>query len=288
MKFSRFFLSAVMSFTAVFSTFSYANLLDLGVSLNSLDTYTFAVGQSDHHGVPVPGSLILGSEATIYGNIAVEGHLALATGASVLGDTCAVSYAIAASASIAGNQESCIVSSIRDDILAAQLAAQNLVGTELFDITASTTLSTQTSNVFWLDDLLLDSHEVLTIEGSATDAMVINVRGDASLDSLAGIQLSGGIHGRNVLFNFLDVVGTANFEFGGADISGTFLANKRSFQMGDGALLNNTRFFTNASMQANVQVVHNPPHVAVPEPETLILIFAGLVLLLLRSNSKHQ
>lgn len=288
MKVFRFLLTVVVGLTTVFSSFSQANLLSLGVDLNGLDAYTFAVGQSDHHGVPTPGSLILGSEATIYGHIAVEGHLALAAGAKVLGNTCATSYAIAGSASIDGNQETCVASSIRNDILMAQQSAQSLAGIDLFDITQSTTLSAQTSAVFWIDDLVLNSHEFLTIEGNSDDAMVINVRGDASLDSLAGIKLSGGIHGRNVLFNFLDLVGTANFEFGGADISGTFLANNRSFQMGDGATLNNTRFFTNASMQANVQIVHNPPHISVPEPETLLIILVAFVFLLMRSNSKHQ
>jgi len=275
----------------LFVSNAQAGLIDLGVNLASADRFTFAIGNN--------GSLQLGSDADVYGHVVAQTMVQLASGAKVHGDACSGFISLAPLANIAGSQGvggdcsefsnagTTDFAQLTSDITQANLAAQALAGLNIGSIEDNLLLTAAVSNVYHVDDLILSTGEFLTILGNAAESIVINIAGDASIGSLAGIRLTGGIHASNVLFNFLDTVPVSNFEFGGADISGTFLANNRSFQLGDGAKLENVRFYNNSSMQANVQVVHNPPHVEVPEPSTVLLMLAGVFILLIRANSKH-
>jgi len=237
---------AVSLIVGSFSSLSVqASLLDLGINLGSADKYTLAVGQYDYYGSPVGGSLTLGSEALIYGNVAASSRIGFGVGSTVFGDACA--NAIDATADVRGTASSCADISkttgfdqlsldIRNAYQSAAthydaLNSQNING--IFNINAS-------NHYFSAQSLNLSSGDVLTISGNANDSIVINVSGSANIGSGAKILLDG-IHARNVLFNFLDTAATSNFQFGGAEISGTFLANNRSFQLGDGATLENTR-----------------------------------------------
>lgn len=285
--------SLLASSLLAFFSFSnaQASLIDLGVDLASADRFTFAVGNY--------GSLQLGSEADVYGHVAAQNMVQLASGAKVHGDTCSGFISIAPLGNIAGSQgisDNCAefsnagiadFSRLTTDISQANLVAQALSGLTIGSIEDNAFLNAAVSNVYHVDDLILSTGEFLTVKGTASDSIVINIAGDASIGSLAGIKLTGGIRAANVLFNLLDTKAVSNFEFGGAEINGTFLANNRSFQLGDGAKLENVRFYNNSSMQANVQVVHNPPHVEVPEPSTVLLMLAGVFILLIRANSQH-
>lgn len=271
--------------TSSYSSVSSAGLLDLGINLNEADRYTFAVGNH--------GSLLLGSEADVYGHVAAEFFVQLASGAKVHGDACANSPVslgpLATVAGQTGNSGNCNdISNLTSTIFEVNSVAASLSGISLHDVNNTQTLFANNSLVYDVNNLTLETGEFLTINGGANDAVVINVAGDASIGSGAGILLDGGINANNVLFNFLDTNVVSNFEFGGAEISGTFLANNRSFQLGDGATLENVRFYTNASMQANVQVVQNPPHVNVSEPTSIVLLVTFLLILVYRNKFQRK
>ena len=269
-------LSVVFVLGCGYSPLSNAGLVELGIDFNQAERYTFAVGNH--------GSLLLGSEAYVYGHVAAEFFVQLASGAQVRGDACANgSVSLGSNASVSGdtgNTGNCAdLTELTASIQAANALAASWSGVRLNDVFSSQILAAQNSQIFEIDDLNLETGEFLTISGDIDDTVVVNVAGDASIGSGAGIVLDGGILGENVLFNFLDTQAVSNFEFGGAELSGSFLANNRSFQLGDGAILKDVRFYNNASMQANVQVVNNPPIVTVAEPKTFWLFLYALIAL---------
>lgn len=285
---------------AFISDKAHAGLIDLGVDLGVADKYTIGVGQWDFHGSAIDGALVLGSEAYIHGNVAASGRIALAAGAIVYGDACATSIELGASAEIKGAQHDngdCddletsngnVLDQLSMDILAASNTAKNLTGVDLGAISASTTFDASTHNVITLSSLNLGSDDVLHVTGSSTDNLIVNILGNAQIASGAKILLDDGLTSANVLFNFVNDT-ASSLNFGGAELNGTFLATKGAFNAGDGAILNDVRFFTNYALIGNFQTVRTKtPTIDVPEPSTVLIILAGLCFLLMRSNSKHN
>lgn len=283
---SRIF--SVLSISLLFLCVSHksrANLIDFG----SAQQYTMAVGGKT-------SSLILGSDAEIFGGVGAGWYLALASDAKVHGNVCADAFSIGSGASIDGSKNNC--GQLENDISHANLQATILANSakNLGVIDQSITLNASLESNYTIDSLLLGSGEYLTISGSSSDEVVINIFGDAKVGSGGGILLTGGLTSNNVLFNFVNKnVGFSEFNFGGADISGTFLADRGSFTLGDGATLNDVRFYTNHAISANVQVVKTQipkipdtdVNVQVSEPETFALLLAGLFFLLVRANGKR-
>lgn len=268
---------------------SHANLINLGVDFGVAQQYTMAAGSRT-------SSISLGSDAEIFGSVGANWYLGLASGAKIHGNACSDYISVGAGASIDGSKGQCGL--LENDILQANLQATSLVNSakSLGLIDQTTALNANDENNYLIDSLLLDSGEYLTISGRSSDEVVINIIGDAKIGSGGGILLTGGLTSANVLFNFVSKdFGFSEFNFGGADISGTFLADKGAFILGDGATLDDVRFYTNHSISANVQVVRTEQsrlpdtdlNVKVPEPETFALLLAGLFFLLMRTHSKH-
>ena len=267
---------------------AHAGLIDLGVA----DKYTFAVGQYNHFGTPVGGNLNLGSEAWIYGNVAASNNISFGSGAIVYGDACAPSMV---GADVRGNAGECSdvlkagigqFDQLSIDIASANQEASLLGGFDFGAIDSGVDIQANGYDALTVSAIDLASGEYLTINGSANDHLVLNIKGNAFVGSGAGILLTGGLTSANVLFNFINS-GQTTFNFGGADISGTFLANNGAFIAGDGAKLDDVRFYTNNTLIANVQTVKTETPVKVPEPATLLILLAGLFALLMRSNRKH-
>jgi autotransporter adhesin len=219
--------------------------------------------------------------------------LALSSGVKIQGDACSAFVSQGASSSISGDKklagECANLNNLGIDIANASKTAKELANQFQFgNIESTQTLNATTQNAYAVNKLYLQTGEFLTIKGKVNDNIVINVAGLASIGSGAGILLQGGILADNVVFNFLDNASVTNFIFGGADISGTFLSNSRSFQLGDGATLNNSRFLTNASIQANVQTVKFGGTTQVPEPSTIILLLLALSFIVFRTNARDQ
>ncbi len=266
-----------------------AGLIDLGVA----DKYSLAVGQYDHHGTSVGGNLNLGSEAWIYGNVAASTSIGFGSGAIVYGDACAPSML---GADVRGNASECSdviktagaqFDQLSLDIASANQQAAALDGFDFGAIDSSLNIQANAYDALTVSAINLASGEFLTINGSSNDHLVLNISGNAFVGSGAGILLTGGLTSRNVFFNFINS-GQTTFSFGGADISGTFLANNGAFIAGDGAQLDDVRFYTNNALIANVQTVNTKTRVEVPEPATLLILLFGLFALLMRSNFKHS
>lgn len=207
-------------------------------------------------------SLLLGSAAHIEGSVAAGFYLSLGSGVTIEGSACAPALGIGAGAVIQGGT-ACPHAPLYEDILSGSRDLAGLPGSPLLRIDSSSTL---TAGVYQVGSLLLDANEVLTIRGGIQDTVVVNVSGTAKLGSGAGIVLAGGIKSSNVYFNFINSPQYSSFEFGAAAISGNFVSDGRSFIMGDGATLGNTRFLTNGNIIANVQTVRYTPNNSVTEP----------------------
>jgi hypothetical protein len=141
-----------------------------------------------------------------------------------------------------------------------------------------------------INNLLLAGGETLTVTGSIEDYFIFNIFGIAQLGSGANILLQGGVAAENVIFNFVANPTSHTFELGGANISGTFLSSGRTFIIGDGATLNNSRFYSTESIIANVQDVRFPTNTIshITEPATLAIFALGVMSLVLRRFKKQS
>lgn len=283
-------LTVSLLITSSLLSSAHAGLIDFGVA----DKYTFAVGEYDYNGTPVGGDLNLGSEAWIHGNVAASDYIGFGSGAIVYGNACTNGGFSGADVRGTASQCSDVIkqAGVKFDQLSLDIAAANkqatlLGGTNFGAITGDTLIEASLFDALSIANINLASGKYLTINGSASDQLVLNISGNAFVGSGAGILLTGGLTSANVLFNFTNDNQTT-FNFGGAEINGTFLANNGAFIAGDGATLDDVRFYTNNALIANVQTVRTNTTVQVPEPSTVLILLAGLFFLLIRSNAKHN
>ena len=263
---------------AAMSSFATAGPVDLGAT----DGYTMlAVGTpwSGQSG----GFLQLGSEAEIFGNVGARGDLQLAAGAKIHGNANGGNITLGAGASVKGSQTKLSETTwqgLYNDISNASNIAAGMNGLNFSSITETKVFKAyDTTSVFNIDgELNLDSGETLTLSGDADSMAVVNISSNFMLGSGAAILLDGFL-ADNVLFNFTGNGHTEYVAFGGSELSGTFIGADMFFQMGDGAILNNTRFLMGGSI-ANVQVVKpgTPTKtVTVPAPASILLMLMGLI-----------
>jgi len=248
------------------SPFTRAGVIQFG----SAESFTMAVASHD----PWQGNLLLGSEAHIFGSVASSAVLELGSGVQIDGDACA-STQHNWGATVSGSVGHCSnFANLADDITSAARQAEQLPQQTLGNITGSAQLTSSQGSVFGLNDLVLGSGDWLTLSGLSSDFFVLNVYGQAKLGSGAGIQLTGGLLAQNVVFNFVASPLASSFEIGGATLTGTYLSDGRSFILGDGATLAQTRFYSTANIIANVQDVSDFPNQqpsSIPAPSTLWL-----------------
>jgi len=260
---------------ATMSSFATAGPIDLGAT----DGYTMLAVGTGHTG-QAGGFLQLGSEAEIFGNVGARGNLMLASGAIVHGDADGGVIALGAGASIDGSQNTLSETTwqgLYNDISNASAQAAALSGNNYSSITETTIFEAYDStSVFNIDgELTLDSGESLTLRGNANSMAIVNISSNFMLGSGASILLDG-FEADNVLFNFTGNGYTEYMAFGGSELSGTFIGADMFFQMGDGAILNNTRFLMGGSI-ANVQVVKPGNPATVPAPASILLMLMALV-----------
>tara|TARA_R110000751_G_C13795394_1_gene483421 strand:- start:52642 stop:53487 length:846 start_codon:yes stop_codon:yes gene_type:complete len=263
--------------------FAAAGIINLGTA----DSYIFAAANNEQWG----GSLLLGSEAHIFGSVAASNTLELGAGVIVDGDACS-GTTNDWGATVAGATGSCSnFTQLANDINGAAAQALTFSGANLGNLSGSSEILGNGFQSFLINDLLLAGGDTLTVTGGVDDYFVFNVFGGAKLGSGANILLQGGVAAENVIFNFVSNPSSQSFELGGANISGTFLSSGRSFVIGDGATLNNSRFYSTQSIIANVQDVrfqsNTVTQVTVPEPATFAFFVLG-VLGLTMSSRKRQ
>ncbi len=254
-----------------------AGIIDLG----SAEDYIIATASNNQWS----GNLLLGSDAHIFGSVAASNTLYLGDGVIVDGKACA-GKTESWGTTVIGSVGNCNnLSELADDIESAATQAQSFTGSSL-DIFGSLAINGSGFQTFNISNLLLSNGETLTVNGGINDYFIFNIADRAQLGSGANILLEGGISAENVIFNFMASNVNNTFEIGGANISGTFLSSGRTFILGDGATLNNSRFYTNEAIVGNVQDVRFPTNslVAVSEPATFAILFLSLIGLFVRKS----
>lgn len=247
------------------------------ISVSGLDDFVMASGSS----------IGLGSEAHLYSSVGSDFYISMGSGVVVEGAACSPALGIGAGAVIKQPGTTCPAGNYFKAQIAqiSQQASGWADASAAFDVTNTTALA---AGNYTLSSLHLDAGESLTISGKASDVAIINITGLAKLGSGAAIYLKGGISAQTVFFNFIDNAVARSFEFGGAELSGTFLSSSRDYIMGDGATLQDSRFFTNGAIVANVQDVIYRGVTEVSAPATGLLALTGVAGLLMRRRIKPQ
>lgn len=267
---------------ALTSSAAFALPIDLGNAGN----YTLlATGTNVHHGVQDMGSLILGSEAYIHGNVGARELLNMAHGSIVYGDADYGSLTQEPGASIEGDanvqSSAAFWDALYTDVKSASVAAKNLTGTNKGYINSTQTFNTQGDlSVFNILGLSLSAGSKLTLSGDADDVFVINVDYFGFyLGGGAEIALAGGLKAENVLFNVHGAYSAGHVNVAAGTMKGTYIAPDAYMQLGDGLNLDGVRFL-GAGISGNLQTVNGftpPPVVTVSEPSVLLLLGLGLL-----------
>jgi hypothetical protein len=260
------------SFVFIFNLpfFASAGIIDFG----SADEYIIATASNNQWG----GNLLLGSDAHIFGSVAASNTLYLGDGVIIDGNACAGKTESWGTTVIRSPAKCNDLNDLANDITDAAAQAQTYTDTAL-DIIGNVNISGSGIQSFSINNLLLAGGETLTVTGGENDTFIFNVFEQAQLGSGANILLEGGILAENVIFNFVANLTNHTFEVGGANISGTFLSSGRTFILGDGATLNNSRFYSTEAIVGNVQDVRFPTNALtpVPEPSTLAIFVLGMI-----------
>ncbi|WP_331346011.1 PEP-CTERM sorting domain-containing protein [Cellvibrio sp. UBA7661] len=276
----QIFKSVVMS-----CALTSASVFALPVDLGNAGNYTLlATGTTVHHGIQDMGSLVLGSEAYIYGNVGARDQLNMAHGAIVYGDADYGSLIQEPGSSIEGDANAQASAAFWDalytDVKSASVAAKNLTGSSKGYINSSQTFNTQGDlSVFNILGLSLSAGSKLTLSGDADDVFIINVDYFGFyLGGGAEIALAGGLKAENVLFNMHGAYNAGHVNVAAGTMKGTYIAPDAYMQLGDGLNLDGVRFL-GAGISGNLQTVKGftpPPVVSVPEPSVLLMFGLGL------------
>lgn len=236
------------------------------VELNSLKEFTMAAVGDGWSG----GNILLGSEAHVFGSVAASRYLGLGAGVKIDGDACSAFIGAGQSemSNISGKKGDCgQFSSLHDAVTGLSLALTQ-PHQEREDLKFAKTFG---SGVYHVNDIVLQSQDAITFRGIAGQKFVLNIYGHAQFGSGSAIKLEGGVRPEDVFFNFIKSAQYSSFEFGGATLVGTFVSNGRDFIMGDGAILNQTRFYTTGNMIANIQDVRfdnvSMPPIVIPDEQ---------------------
>lgn len=247
---------------------------------------------------PGGGSLVLGVEANIEGNVGARDYLGFANGVVISGNTTTSGTTSASPDVSIGGIEQTVNSGLwtdyYQDLSNASQYAASLAGQNLSAITGNTTLSSSGSmNVFHLDgDLTLGKGESLVLSGNATDQFIINIGKNLTLGPGAAILFEG-ISAANVIFNFIgdSFAHSAVIDGNGSttQIGGIFLGPNTYFTLGDGLITPDGLQVLGSGIIGNLQTVtgfKDSVLSEVSEPGTLFLLSLGLLGLILirRSN----
>ena len=162
---------------------------------------------------------------------------------------------------------------------AASGTAVTINGTTTINASAGF-LDASGARLFTASGFSIGNGHTVTINGSASDYVVINITGNSGNKLDGALTLTGGITPNQVLINFIGSGGAVQGAANGATLQGTFLIPNEKVQLNSltivghlfgGAAGQDFQFVSNALMAQ--------PLTAVPEPTTLLLGATGLVAL---------
>lgn len=260
----------------------------LPLNLGNAGNYTLlATGTNVHHGLPMYGDLILGSEAYIDGDVGARNLLNMAQGAVVYGAADFGSLLQNPGSAIAGDasvQGAAFWDSLYTDLKSASLAAKALGGVNAGYVSSSQIFNRQGDlSVFNILGLNLSAGNSLTLRGDADDVFIINVDYFGFMLGGGAAIILDGLNAENVLFNMHGALNNGHVNVAAGSMQGTYISPDAYMQLGDGLNLEGVRFL-GAGISGNLQDVYgftppnlSPPVVNVSEPSMLLLIGLGLM-----------
>jgi choice-of-anchor A domain-containing protein len=127
----------------------------------------------------------------------------------------------------------------------------------LTTIHSSMTISGSDCVVLKLTDFVLNGNDILTLEGTAGTAFIINVSKQFSLSGNAQIVLSGGVQWDDVLFNVRGK-GSAVSLNGKTSLQGILMANRRTVNLNGHATVTGEVIANQIKLNGNSQIIHPP------------------------------
>jgi hypothetical protein len=261
-------LQATAATTTLASSGLSLNLSQCGIGtgapgqLSNLAIFTLGAGSGDTD--TLSGNAIVSGDMAVAGS----GKITLSNSARIQGN---LSYKTTGTLTRTGNTTvitgTVYKNSSTDSILNLGVSAANLASSIASALPASsgypTTINSNTSlsltssglAVLKLSDFKLSNNAVLTLQGTAASAFVINVNNTFSLAS-ATVKLSGGITWDHVIFNVANT-GSATLT-GNSLFNGVLLAAKRNVSLADNAIVNGAIIANTVALSANARCVRPP------------------------------
>ena len=278
-------------------------------TLGAFDTYGLLVNDGvsggDINTAPVNANIGIGSvtgpinlhNEVVNGKVDVSGSAATAVSGGAITGTQPVSLGGAPSpasvnSNIAGVAAAIAAASGLSTFCGAEAAlgtAVTINGTTNINATSGF-LDPSGARVFSATSFSIGNGHTVTINGSASDYVVIDITGTSGNKLDGALTLKGGITADQVLINFIGEGGSVQGAANEATLSGTFLIPDEAVALN--SLIIHGHLFggeegTNFQFVSNAFI--NQPTSAVPEPSTwamMLLGFAGLGFMAYRRKSK--
>jgi len=272
-----------------------------GFNLDAFDTYGLLVNDGasggDNNTAPVNANIGIGGvtghidlhNEVVNGKVDVDGNAATSVANGAITGTQPVSLGGAPSPAHVASD----VAAVENAITAAKglsltYGAESGSGTHV-TINGTTTINAASglldgsgTYVFAASSFSIGNGHTVTINGTSSEYVVIDVTGNGGNKLDGALTLAGGITPDQVLINFIGTGGEVKGAANGATLQGTFLIPNQKVNLDnltiDGHLFGgqagqNFQFVSNALIS---QPALDPPPAATPEPNSMTLLVAGL------------
>lgn len=209
-------------------------------------------------GVAGSGNITLSGRATIHGNLDYHtgGKYTHSGSSSVTGRTYQDNSSLDRGVKEA-NSTSSDAATFRSSAQYANTKNINLSGGSSLTLFAYGSPQRGDPTVLNLQNFSLSGNSVLTLQGTAKDLFILNVSSQFSLSGNSRIQLSGGLHWDDVLFN---ITGTgSNVAISGnARMTGMLMANKRTISLSGNSEVDGEVIANRIAFSGGATVKHLP------------------------------